>query len=232
MLHSSMTRIIGCSRCPVTGKRIFEENHVRQCLSLMNSCGMYDYSGEFAFHIGFPSKAASSGVMLVVIPNKLGICTWCPSLDSSGNSVRGLEFCKLLSQRFNFHQYDNLSSKTGKVDPTLHKGSDQEKQLGDLIEAASKSDVRELQLLQNLHGAELLSLGDYDNRTALHLACAEGNEAVVKYLVNVPEVRLEAEDRWGVTPLQEALSNQHNTIAQIVEKAIYQRKQRQQQQTR
>jgi glutaminase len=35
--------------CPVSGERVFRADTVQQCLSLMSSCGMYDFSGEFAF---------------------------------------------------------------------------------------------------------------------------------------------------------------------------------------
>ena len=37
---------------PQTGQQIFDPNTVKNCLSLMNSCGMYDFSGEFSsFHL-------------------------------------------------------------------------------------------------------------------------------------------------------------------------------------
>ncbi|MEM9058455.1 MAG: glutaminase, partial [Pseudomonadota bacterium] len=34
--------------CPTTGEWVFREETVKHCLSMMYSCGMYDYSGEFA----------------------------------------------------------------------------------------------------------------------------------------------------------------------------------------
>lgn len=37
--------------CPITGERVLSTGAVRNTLSLMHSCGMYDFSGEFAFHV-------------------------------------------------------------------------------------------------------------------------------------------------------------------------------------
>lgn len=35
----------------------------------------------------------------------MGFCTYAPRLDEYGNSVRGVEFCKLIADRFHFHQF-------------------------------------------------------------------------------------------------------------------------------
>lgn len=94
--------------CPLTGERVLRFETVRACLSLMYSCGLYDFSGEFAFTIGLPAKSGVSGALMVVVPNTLGLCIWSPKLDSLGNSVRGIAFCKELVRRFNFHNYDDL----------------------------------------------------------------------------------------------------------------------------
>ena len=37
--------------CPLTGECILTDEAVRSTLSLMHSCGMYDYSGQFAFKV-------------------------------------------------------------------------------------------------------------------------------------------------------------------------------------
>ena len=41
--------------CPITGEQVITSHAVRDVLSLMHSCGMYDYSGQFAFRIGLPA---------------------------------------------------------------------------------------------------------------------------------------------------------------------------------
>ena len=48
-------------------------------------------------------------------------------------------------------------------------------------------------------------MGDYDNRTALHLACCEGHVSCVKFLIDVCKVDINIKDRWGNTPLDEAM---------------------------
>lgn len=37
--------------CPITGERVLSPEAVRNTLSLMHSCGMYDFSGQFAFNV-------------------------------------------------------------------------------------------------------------------------------------------------------------------------------------
>lgn len=80
----------------------------RDTLSLMYSCGMYDWSGQFAFHVGLPAKSGVSGDMIIVIPNVMGIALYSPRLDKLGNTVRGVKFAEHLVQKYNFHNYDSL----------------------------------------------------------------------------------------------------------------------------
>ncbi|MCC7530669.1 MAG: glutaminase A [Candidatus Melainabacteria bacterium] len=94
--------------CPLTGVQVFQPGHVKNCLSLMLSCGMYDFSGEFAFTVGIPAKSGVSGAIMLAIPNLGGITVWSPLLDELGNSVRGVEFCKRLVSRFKFHTFDSM----------------------------------------------------------------------------------------------------------------------------
>jgi len=85
--------------CPITGKEVLKPDAVRDVLSLMHSCGMYNYSGQFAFTVGLPAKSGVSGALVLVVPNVMGVGIWSPPLDSLGNSVRGVQFSKVRLRR-------------------------------------------------------------------------------------------------------------------------------------
>lgn len=39
--------------CPLSEEKVLKPESVRDVLSLMHSCGMYDYSGQFAFKVNY-----------------------------------------------------------------------------------------------------------------------------------------------------------------------------------
>ena len=78
-------------RCPITDDNVLGPTSVCNALSLMHSCGMYEYSGGFAFKVGLPAKSTVSGCHLLVVPDVLGMCLWSPLLDRMGNSARSLK---------------------------------------------------------------------------------------------------------------------------------------------
>lgn len=92
--------------CPLTGEVVLRPHTVRNVLSLMQSCGMYDFSGEFAFSVGLPAKSGISGGIMVVVPGRFGFATYAPKVDRFGNSVRGVAFCRGLVERLDVHPYD------------------------------------------------------------------------------------------------------------------------------
>ncbi len=105
--------------CPLTNKQIFKQETCRSCLSLMYSCGMYDYSGKWAFTTGLSAKSGVSGCIFAVIPNFGGIAIWSPPLDAVGNSWKGIQFFQRLVEKYNFHNFDELlrDDQHGKKDP-------------------------------------------------------------------------------------------------------------------
>uniref|UniRef100_A0A8C1VYM0 glutaminase n=1 Tax=Cyprinus carpio TaxID=7962 RepID=A0A8C1VYM0_CYPCA len=169
--------------CPITGERVLSPEAVRDTLSLMHSCGMYDFSGQFAFHVGLPAKSGVAGGILLVVPNVMGIMCWSPPLDKLGNSVRGIQFCTDLVSLFNFHNYDNLRHFTKKLDPR-REGGDQRVScfLFCFYNIFIKHDCRFA-----LSSVDM-EQRDYDSRTALHIAAAEGHTEVVRFLLEACKV--------------------------------------------
>lgn len=95
--------------CPTTGQRALPADAVRDMLSVMHTCGMYDFAGEWAYTVGLPAKSGVSGGILVVVPGRFGIGVFSPGLDRFGNSVRGTRVCEELSTRLGWHVFDTRS---------------------------------------------------------------------------------------------------------------------------
>jgi glutaminase len=214
MMASIAATLAAGGMCPTTGRRVLGPMTVRNCLSMMYSCGMYDFSGEFAFTIGLPAKSGVSGALMVVVPRVMGLCVWSPRIDRLGNSVRGVELCRRLVEVFDFHQFDDLAGLSNKRDPTLDRISARARGIDESIWAASKGDIGAIQRLA-AQGRELGGV-DYDRRTPLHLAAAEGREEVVGFLLE-HGVDASPRDRWGRTPLDEATVSGHAEVVEILE---------------
>lgn len=91
---------------PVTGKQAIRGEYVESVLSVMGSCGMYDYAGEWIYHIGMPAKRGVAGGIVAVLPGQLGIGVFSPPLDARGNSVRGIKVCDAISRHCDLHLFN------------------------------------------------------------------------------------------------------------------------------
>ena len=91
---------------PVTKQRAIDRQYVKDVLSVMLTCGMYDYAGEWAYRVGLPAKSGVGGGICAVVPGLAGIGVFSPLLDARGNSVRGIKVCEELSQRFGLHSFE------------------------------------------------------------------------------------------------------------------------------
>lgn len=91
---------------PLTGKQALRGEYVESVLSVMGTCGMYDYAGEWLYNVGIPAKSGVAGGVLAVLPGQLGIGVFSPKLDVHGNSVRGIRVCQELSRYLDLHLFN------------------------------------------------------------------------------------------------------------------------------
>ncbi|PXA76267.1 glutaminase A [Auritidibacter sp. NML100628] len=91
---------------PVTGRQVFTPETVRQVVSVMNTCGMYDSAGNWAIDVGLPAKSGVDGGIMVVLPGQLGIGVFSPPLDEHGTSVRGAAAIARITSDLGLHYAD------------------------------------------------------------------------------------------------------------------------------
>jgi glutaminase len=91
---------------PVTGDRAIGPGNVKRVLSVMATCGMYDWSGEWMYRVGMPAKSGVGGGIIATLPGQLGLGSFAPRLDEFGNSTRGVQACQDLATSFALHQFD------------------------------------------------------------------------------------------------------------------------------
>ena len=176
--------------CPISGEQYFGTETVRDCISLMFSCGMYDFSGEFAFDVGLPAKSGVSGSIMLIIPGKFGLCIWSPALDEIGNSVRGVKICRRLSKTCsgNYHIFRHIgqiNQEHTNIDVAFYS----------CMDAVVNNNIEKLRtFLDNVD----IGRTDYDNRSLLHIACSEGHIEIIELLLE--KGAKQCHDRWGNTP--------------------------------
>ena len=167
--------------------------------------------------VGLPAKSGVSGCVIIVVPNVVGFAAWSPPLDSVGNSARGVMFAEELVKIYNFHTFDSVGDHISeKKNPKAQNYEEKSLKLVQLLFASCNGDQLALERAY-LSGLDM-SMGDYDNRTALHLACAENHISCVKFLIETCKVDLTVQDRWGSTPLQEAHRFNHTRIVALLKK--------------
>jgi len=107
----------GCTN-PVTGEQVLSRRAARDVLTVMYTCGMYDFAGEWAYDVGVPAKSGVSGGIMAAIPAKMGVGVFSPGLDPYGNSVRGVNVCHEVSERLGLHVFatDDEDTITGPPD--------------------------------------------------------------------------------------------------------------------
>jgi glutaminase len=80
-------------------ERILTASQAKRVNALMQVCGLYDDSGEFAFTVGLPGKSGVGGGIVAIIPNLLSICVWSPELNEHGTSLIGMKALELFTTK-------------------------------------------------------------------------------------------------------------------------------------
>ncbi|PRZ15257.1 glutaminase [Nesterenkonia sandarakina] len=88
---------------PLSNEQVVDQAVVRQVLSVMATCGMYDAAGDWATQIGIPAKSGVAGGLIGALPGQLGIASFSPRLDAHGNSVRGVSLFERFSSDMGLH---------------------------------------------------------------------------------------------------------------------------------
>ena len=74
---------------PISGKAFITPPKAKRVNAMMLTCGHYDASGEFAFHVGLPAKSGVGGGIAATVPGVMSIAVWSPGLNKYGNSHAG-----------------------------------------------------------------------------------------------------------------------------------------------
>ena len=91
---------------PVTGDKVFDFQYIKYVLTVMFTCGLYNYAGGWAYEVGLPAKSGVAGGIFGVVNRQLGLSVYSPKLDAQGNSVRGILACKELAGHFGLHAFE------------------------------------------------------------------------------------------------------------------------------
>ena len=93
---------------PITQKQCVPTKNLKSILSVMLTCGMYNYSGQWVFEIGLPAKSGVSGGVLMIVPGIMAVAIYSPRLDELGNSTRGVAVCQSLAKSMCLHPLDSF----------------------------------------------------------------------------------------------------------------------------
>ena len=99
MLSRAMLYLANHGVDPITSDVHITEQQAKRINAVMLTCGHYDASGDFAFHVGLPGKSGVGGGIVAVIPKTMGICVWSPGLNAQGNSLVGTKALELFTTK-------------------------------------------------------------------------------------------------------------------------------------
>jgi glutaminase len=99
MLSRSMLYLANHGVDPITNKTYISTQQAKRINAVMLTCGHYDASGDFAFHVGLPGKSGVGGGIVAVVPKLMGISVFSPGLNAQGNSLVGTMALELFTNK-------------------------------------------------------------------------------------------------------------------------------------
>ena len=102
---------------PVSRRVVIGPTIAQHVLTVMATCGTYDFSGEWLLRAGMPAKSGVSGGLAAALPGQFGLGVFSPPLDQHGNSVRATAVCRELADRFGLH----LMRRSVRELPVFHR---------------------------------------------------------------------------------------------------------------
>ncbi|XP_038562703.1 glutaminase liver isoform, mitochondrial isoform X1 [Micropterus salmoides] len=201
--------------CPLSGDQVLSPAATRSMLSMMQVAGMKDYSTTFHYKTSVPAVSSSHGCLLAVVPGVLGLMAFSPELDACGNPWRAVHFCQELISTFQLHSFDIRTPFRQILAYRQWKAESEGYQIMNVLLAAFKGDVQALRRYF-LSGVDVTAV-DYDGRSALHVAAAEGHTEVIRFLLENTGANPALKDRWGSSPLQEARTHNKEAAVQLLQ---------------
>lgn len=189
--------------CADTKNTYFKSSTIQNCLSLMISCGMKERSGRFQFDTGFPCISTSSGITLMVIPGIGALSIYSPILDKYGISILGMHICKEVSKYIRTNHLDDDKKHFSSMDMEML-----------LFTFVYNNDINGLNrvLSNNIN----VNTVDYDARTPLHISATKGYYECTELLLKCGG-NAYAQDLYNNTPINDAITNGHSEIAELLE---------------
>ncbi|XP_037622253.1 glutaminase liver isoform, mitochondrial isoform X2 [Sebastes umbrosus] len=204
--------------CPLSGDQVLSPAATRSMLSMMQVAGMKDYSTTFHYKTSVPAVSGSHGSLLAVVPGVLGLMAFSPETDACGNPWRAVHFCQELISTFQLHSFDIRTPFRQILAYRQWKAESEGYQIMNVLLAAFKGDVQALRRYF-LSGADVNAV-DYDGRSALHVAAAEGHAEVIRFLLQNTGANPALKDRWGSSPLQEARRHNKDAAVQLLQGSV------------
>lgn len=80
-------------------EQVLTKSQSKRINAIMQTCGHYDESGEFAYRVGLAAKSGVGGGIVAIHPNQYAITVWSPALNAKGNSFKGIKFLEEFTTR-------------------------------------------------------------------------------------------------------------------------------------